>query len=106
MNGHARAVWQMLRKRQCRGIKFRREHPIPPYTADFCCIQIRLIVEVDGDHHYTDAGKRHDRHRDKFLFSRGYTVLRIPGYEVENDPRAVFQRIEQAIDRLLELIGE
>ena len=47
-NEFAQAVWQIVRNRSCRNQKFRREYPIPPYTADFCCVALKLIVEVDG----------------------------------------------------------
>ena len=36
--------------------KFRREYPLPPYTADFCCVELKLILEVDGADHFTEAG--------------------------------------------------
>lgn len=100
MNEFADDVWQMLRSRRCRGQKFRREHPIPPYTADFCCVALKLIVEVDGDGHLTEQGRRHDLRRDEFLRELGYKVLRIAGYEVLRDPAAVRCKIESVIDEL------
>ena len=63
-NGFAQDVWQMLRNRRCRGQKFRREYPIPPYTADFCCVAIKLVIEIDGEPHTTEAGRHHDQQRD------------------------------------------
>lgn len=98
-NGFAQDVWQMLRNRRCRGQKFRREYPIPPYTADFCCVALGLVIEVDGEPHTTEAGKRQDQQRDRILAQKGYRVLRIPGYEVLRDPLAVRRRIESEIDR-------
>ena len=88
----------MLRNRRCRGQKFRREYPIPPYTVDFCCLALKLIVEVDGEHHQTDKGRRHDRRRDRYLAEQGYQVVRILGYEVLRNPAAVLRQNEQAID--------
>ena len=81
-NEFSQDVWQMLRNRRCRNQKFRREFPIPPYTVDFCCVALKLIVEVDGEHHQTDEGRQHDQRRDRYLAERGYQVVRIPGYEV------------------------
>ena len=69
-NSFARTLWQVLRKRRCRGMKFRREYPIPPYTADFCCVQLKLIVEVGGEHHHSDQGRRYDQRRDHRLSSQ------------------------------------
>ncbi len=63
-NEFAHEVWQMLRNRRCRNQKFRREYSIPPYTVDFCCVALKLIIEVDGAHHQTDEGRRHDQRRD------------------------------------------
>jgi len=97
-NEFARDVWEIVRGRRCRNQKFRREYPIPPYTADFCCVALKLIVEIDGKHHQTDEGKAKDTARDKFLGERGYEVLRIPGYQVSQDPVAVRHKIESAID--------
>ena len=45
-NEFAQDVWQMVRNRRCRGQKFRREYPIPPYTVDFCCVALKLIVQA------------------------------------------------------------
>ena len=100
-NEFAQDVWQMVRNRRCRNQKFRREYPIPPYTVDFCCVALKLILEVDGEHHQTDEGRRHDQRRDQYLTERGYRVVRIPGYEVLQDAAAVRRRIEQAIDECL-----
>ena len=91
-------VRQMLRNRRCRNQKLRREYPIPPYTVDFCCVALKLIVEVDGEPHQTDEGRLHDQRRDRYLAEQGYEVLRIPGYEVLRDAAEVRCLIEQAID--------
>ncbi|MDV6031975.1 MAG: DUF559 domain-containing protein, partial [Phycisphaera sp. RhM] len=101
-NEFAQDVWQMIRNRRCRNQKFRRESPIPPYTADFCCVDLKLIVEVDGGHHQTNEGRQHDQCRDHYLAEQGYRVLRIPGFEVLRNAAAVRQKIEQAIDEPME----
>ena len=98
-NEFANAIWQLLRNRSCRRKKFRREYPIPPYTADFCCVEMKLIVEADGEHHFTEDGQRRDRQRDTFLRDAGYEILRLPGYDILRDPVACRKRIEQAIDQ-------
>ncbi len=97
-NEFAQAVWQMLRNRYCRDQKFRREYAVPPYTVDFRCVALNLIIEVDGEHHQTAEGRQHDQHRDQYLAEQGYHVVRIPGYEVLRDAAAARRRIEQAID--------
>ena len=44
-------LWNRLRDRRLAGAKFRRQHPTGPYIVDFCCVERRLIVEVDGGQH-------------------------------------------------------
>ena len=97
-NEFAHALWQLLRNRQCRGRKFRREYPIPPYMVDFCCPALKLVIEVDGEHHLTGKGKARDRRRDRLLLENGYRSLRISGYAVLADPGGVMRLIEEAID--------
>ena len=46
-----RKLWQRLRNRQLDGAKFRRQHPIGSYIADFCCLDARLVIELDGSQH-------------------------------------------------------
>jgi very-short-patch-repair endonuclease len=101
-NEFARDVWQIVRNRGCRNQKFRREYPIPPYTADFCCVALKLIVEVDGEPHQTDEGREYDRSRDRYLAEQGYALLRIPGYQVTQDLAGVRCLIERAIDERIE----
>lgn len=62
----------LLRGSQLDGLKFRRQHPIPPYIADFCCIEKMLVVELDGSQHAPDI----DSLRTRFLQKRGWHVLR------------------------------
>jgi len=47
-NEFANTIWQWVRNRQVCGQKFRREYAIPPYTVDFCCVELKLIIESDG----------------------------------------------------------
>lgn len=96
-NEFAHDVWQMVRNRQCCGEKFRREVVIEPFTVDFCCIDLKLVVEVDGKHHITDVGISTDRKRDQYLEQLGYKILRIPGYEVLREPVSARSKIVEAI---------
>ena len=49
-------LWGLLRSRRLAGFKFRRQHPIPPYVADFYCHEAALVIEVDGGQHGDDRG--------------------------------------------------
>ena len=85
-------LWQALRGKRLNGLKFRRQHPIGKYVVDFCCLPIRLIIEVDGDIHY--ATRERDIARDACLQDYGYRVLRIQNAEIIRDLHAVLGLIE------------
>src|SRR3712207_4030631 len=85
-NEFAATVWQWIRNRQVCRQKFRREYPVPPYTADFCCVELKLILEVDGASHVSDEGKVRDLTRDEALSEQGYRVVRISGYDIVREP--------------------
>lgn len=56
-----------------------------------------LIIEIDGEAHFTDEGQLHDQIRDRFLRSLGYRVLRIQGYDVIQEGGFVIQRIREFV---------
>ena len=103
-NEFAQTVWQWIRNRQICGQKFRREYPVPPYTADFCCVELKLVLEIDGADHVTEEGQQRDRVRDEVLARQGFLVARIPGYDVLREPERVLAQIEECVrDRMREL---
>jgi very-short-patch-repair endonuclease len=86
-----RFLWARLRARQLSGAKFRRQCPIGPFIADFCCLEHRLIVELDGGQHAFEVKK--DEARTDFLKTQGYEVLRFWDPEVFRETELVLQRI-------------
>ena len=68
-------LWQVLRQRQLGGHKFRRQQPLGGFIVDFVCIERRLIVEVDGGHHFDEQAAA-DVKRDDWLRSQRFRVLR------------------------------
>jgi very-short-patch-repair endonuclease len=92
-----RLLWQWLRGEQL-GRKFRRQHPLGPYVADFACLAPRLIVEIDGSQHQDHAA--YDASRDLFFRGHGFELMRFPA----NLPFSDLQSIVEAIyNRLTEL---
>ena len=89
-------LWAVLRDRRLEDYKFRRQHPIPPYIADFACASHRLIVELDGRVH--DETQERDQNRDAVLGEQGWRVLRIPNAllmrDKENVVRTVLRELE------------
>ncbi|MEO8327914.1 MAG: DUF559 domain-containing protein, partial [Nitrospirota bacterium] len=67
-------LWRHLRSRQIKGVKFRRQHPIERYVVDFCCLEEKLIVELDGGQHLEQDEA--DQRRTDELKELGFRVLR------------------------------
>ena len=84
MTGTEWRLWQRLRGKRL-GVKFRRQHPIGPYVADFASAEAGLVIEVDGDTHV----KAYDIHRDVWIRTRGWRVMRIVLGEIDEDLDAV-----------------
>ena len=80
-------LWSVLRANQVCGLKFRRQHPIDHFFADFACVAKSLIVEIDGLYH--DRTAEEDMVRQRHLESRGWRVLRYTSEDVEADPEIV-----------------
>src|SRR2546430_16455154 len=77
MSGTELRVWLRIRGRKLDGWKFRRQEPIGPYFADFCCPAARLVVEIDGPIH-DESSLAYDVRRQAWLEAEAYRVLRIP----------------------------
>jgi len=92
MTDAERALWRLLRGSQLDGLKFRRQHPIPPYIADFCCIEKMLVVELDGSQHAPDI----DSLRTRFLQKQGWRVLRFWDHDALLHAEAVAEAILHA----------
>jgi len=78
-------LWERLRAMRGHGPRFRRQHPIGPYVADFYCSAARLVIEVDGAVHGDDRQIAHDQRRDAYMRALGYEVLRVPAHEIMRD---------------------
>jgi very-short-patch-repair endonuclease len=71
-----------LRRCPSRAIKFRRQHPIGIYIADFAVVSSRLVIEVDGATHSSDAERTYDEARELYLRRRGWRVLRVQNGDI------------------------
>ena len=88
-------LWKFLQRSQLEGRKFRRQHSIDNYIADFYCPKERLVIELDGAHHFTEAGYEKDQKRTAHLNSLGIRVIRFENREVFEDVEAVLERIRE-----------
>jgi len=84
MTDGERRLWDKLRQfRRWYGIHVRRQVPVGPYVTDFAIHSHRLVIEVDGVHHFAPLRQARDAQRDHWLDAEGYRVLRFNTGELE-----------------------
>ena len=86
-------MWQLLRNRQLANAKCRRQHPIEGFIADFYCHEHKLVIELDGSQHFTEAGLQKDAMRTQRLNELGIHVLRFDNRQVLTETGAVLQMV-------------
>ena len=93
-------LWKYaLSAKKLRGYSFRRQRPVLKYIADFMCLELKLIIEVDGRTHLEEATIARDERKQKDLEEAGYTVLRFTDNEVLKHMNAVIGCIEEWIKK-------
>jgi very-short-patch-repair endonuclease len=89
------ALWRAIRGKQLEGPRFRRQHPIGPYIADFACIDKSMVIELDGGQHQERA--EYDARRTEVLQLHGWRVLRFWNNEVLSNLDGVLASIVDAL---------
>ncbi|MGN6487028.1 MAG: endonuclease domain-containing protein [Devosia sp.] len=92
-------MWDYLRTLKAEGFHFRRQVPLGRYYADFACHHAKLVIEIDGDTHFTRAGINHDLERDIFLRGEGYRTIRYTNTEI-------LQNMDGVVIHLLSRLAE
>ena len=87
-------MWYLLRDRRLGGHKFRRQHPLSPYTLDFYCHEAGLVIELDGGQH---AESERDDRRDAWLGQQGLRVIRFWNNQVLQETESVLSVIWEAL---------
>jgi len=88
-------LWEKLKGKQMLGLRFRPQHPIDIFIADFYCHPIKLVIEIDGGIHKTTEQKEYDIGRTAELNYWGIEVIRFTNEEIENKVNQVIKGIEQ-----------
>jgi len=91
-------VWNFIRKNQL-GVKFRRQQAKADYIVDFVCLDIKLVVEIDGPSH--DEQKEYDEYRTNVLKDQGYEVIRFTNGEVTGSGNIVEKILRDEIERII-----
>jgi very-short-patch-repair endonuclease len=95
-----KVLWEHLRARRFLNLKFRRQHPILEFIADFYCHKLKLIVEADGKYHEEDDATYYDSERTKDLKRYGYFVIRFSNEEILNEMDNVLEQLKGFVARL------
>jgi 5-methyltetrahydrofolate--homocysteine methyltransferase len=93
-------LWNFLKGKKLKGYKFRRQHIIGQYIADFVCLSRKLVVEIDGSIHQLPENKTKDEVRSKWLRQKGYDIIRFTNSEVLSDINAVLDKILNKLNGL------
>ncbi len=97
LRGHStdaeRLLWSRLRVRPVLGLKWRRQHPVAGFFADFACVEAGLVVELDGSQHLVGANAVADEHRSRILKQHGFSVLRFDDRQALIETDAVLSAI-------------
>ena len=93
-------LWKQIRNRHLCNYKFRRQFLIEPYIADFACLELKLIIELDGGQHANRIN--YDEQRSLFLEQRGFKVIRFWNNDVVENIEGVLEAIHLAILEITE----
>ncbi len=94
-------MWRLLWHFREEGWHFRRQVEIHRYYVDFACLSAKVVIEVDGDTHGTDAAIARDAERDEYLTSHGFMVLRYSNGDVTQNPEGVFEHLAGVLGAVL-----
>lgn len=93
-----RKLWQHLRGRQLEGAFFRRQHAVGRFILDFFCAKAKLVIELDGPHHFTPEQTAYDAERTRWLNKqKHYRVIRFTNAEVMNNMEGVLAKIREEL---------
>ncbi len=95
-------LWKRLNKKQILGLRFRRQHPINIFIADFYCHVARIVIELDGKIHEIPENKIYDYAREAELREFGLEILRFKNEEIYENLELVLNKISEVINKRIE----
>ena len=90
-------LWNQLKGKKIKGLKFRRQYSVGKYVIDFYCTEIKLAIEADGDTHNSDDEIEYDRKRQSDIEIFGIRFLRIRNDEIFENIEEIIKKIEKTI---------
>jgi very-short-patch-repair endonuclease len=95
-------LWSKLNRNQILGLQLRRQHPINIFIADFYCVRIKLLIEVDGSIHEITEYQEHDQSRSEILNDFGITVIRFTNEQIIEEIDSIIEQIKTVAQKLLD----
>jgi cyclase len=92
-------LWQHLKANNL-GVRFKRQHPISMYIADFYCHELKIVIEIDGSVHNLKEVKELDMVREGDIKSFGIKVIRFQNSEIKNNIENVINQLKNIIIEL------
>lgn len=93
------ALWEELKGKKL-GLKFRRQHPIGHFIADFYCHELKLVVEVDGEIHQQKDQAEYDQGRDYEMKELGLNIIRLSNDQIRKDINGSVNKIKDKCQKL------
>ncbi len=91
-------LWLYLRNNKFDDLKFRRQHPVWRYIADFCCEELKLIVEIDWKIHDSKFQKEYEEERDNLLKNYWFNIVRLKNEDIlYNDKESIYLKIKKSV---------
>ena len=95
-----RVLWQLLRNRKFKNLKFKRQFPIGNYIMDFVCEEIKLIIELDGGQHNEPENIEADKVRTEFLEIKVFKVIRFQNKDINLNIGGVYEFLLNEVEKL------
>ena len=96
-------LWHRIRRKQIHGAQFYRQKPLLNYIVDFYCARAKLVIEIDGAHHFEPGNRKLDRKRDQELGKLGIKVLRFDNHQVLTQTQSVLAEIYWQVGKRLNI---
>ncbi len=95
-----KAMWNLLKSESFNAHKFRRQHPIATFIADFYSHKLKMVIEIDGGYHVDTVQKEYDEFRDEDMDALGISVIRFTNEDVIQNPEITMGKL---IERIITL---
>ena len=92
-----KVLWRKIRSKTFFESKFFRQYGIGEYIADFYCPEHRLVIELDGGQHYSDAGSEYDKSRENYMNSMGIKTIRFSNLDILQNIDGVLAQVEESL---------